>query len=297
MARALKRKAIVRKPSARKKPVRGRKSTTLRTLLRPLAGDSHRRTSIDIHHYLRESILANALPPDTVLSQVEVAECLDVSRTPVREALRMLQDEGLISAEPNYRCRVLGFNPEELELLYASRIMNEGISAAVTVANLSDADFAKLESVYAAMCKAEEKEDFARWIVTHRAFHHMLFSGANPKLQQRMVEDCQRSERYMYNSRQAGLLGMFERAAVEHEEIVRACEERQPALVASMLTGHLARAGFDILKALAPGWEPVTLQSAARFMLCGAAHLDAWPGESGLSHTTTIPATRLGRKR
>ena len=71
-------------------------------------------------------------------------DCLKVSRTPVREAFRMLQEEGLISAEPNYRCRVLGFDPEELELLYASRIMNEGISAAITVENMSDANIEKL---------------------------------------------------------------------------------------------------------------------------------------------------------
>jgi DNA-binding GntR family transcriptional regulator len=273
MTRDLKRKASVPKAPG-KPPARGRKSSRLQTLLRPLPGDSHRRASIDIHRYLRDSILANLLPPDTVLSQVEVAACLEVSRTPVREALRMLQEEGLISAEPNFRCRVLGFNPEELELLYTSRIMNEGVCAAITVANLSAPEFDALESVYQAMSRAGEKRDFDRWIMTHRAFHQLLFSSANARLQQRMVEDCQRSERYIYNSRQAGLSGMFERAAVEHAEIMRACERRQGATVASLLTGHLARACVDILEALAPDWEPVTLRTATRFMLSGAAHLD-----------------------
>jgi len=244
--------------------------------LRPLVGDNRRRAAVDIHHYLRESILATALPPDTVLSQVEVAACLKVSRTPVREAFRMLQEEGLISAEPNYRCRVLGFNPEELELLYASRIMNEGIAAVVTVTKMSDADIGKLAAIFEEMCKSEEQHDFTRWIVTHRAFHQMLFSGANARLQQRMYEDCQRSERYMYNSRQSGLIEMFHRAAVEHREILRACERRQPAVVASLLSSHLSHAAFDILKALTPRWEPITLRAAARFMLCGAAHLDEW---------------------
>lgn len=276
--RAAKRQS--RKPPARKSP-RTRKSPALRKLLRPLVGESHRRAAVDIHRYLRESILANALPPDTILSQVEVARCLEVSRTPVREALRMLQEEGLISAEPNYRCRVLGFNPEELELLYASRIMNEGISAAITVENLSDADLAKLKAKFDEMSDAEKHQDFSRWIVTHRAFHQMLFSGANARLQQRMYEDCQRSERYMFNSRQSGLYDMFERASVEHRDILRACERRQPALVASLLTSHLTRAALDIFKALTPRWEPITLQAAARFMLSGAAHLDAWRGPKG----------------
>src|SRR5664279_5218426 len=121
---------------AKQRP-RSRKVPTLKKILRPLVGDSHRRASVDIHRYLRDLILSNALPPETVLSQVEVADCLKVSRTPVREALRMLMEEGLVKAEPNYRCRVLGFDPRELEALYVSRIANEGIAATVTVQSLS----------------------------------------------------------------------------------------------------------------------------------------------------------------
>jgi DNA-binding GntR family transcriptional regulator len=262
------RKPFLQKNTARKKP------RTLQQLLRPLAGDTHRRASVDIHQYLRNFILANAFPPNTILSQVEVAACLKVSRTPVREAFRMLQEEGLISAEPNYRCRVLAFDPEELELLYASRIMNEGISAAITVANMSDANIEKLSVIFDDMRKDEEQQDLDQWILDHRAFHQMLFSGANPRLQQRMYVDCQRSERYVYNSIQSGLVDIFHRAAVEHCEILQACQKRQSVLVATLLTRHLSRAGIDILKALAPHWDPITLRIAAEFMLSGATHLD-----------------------
>jgi DNA-binding GntR family transcriptional regulator len=258
--------------------ITGRKKTlALRKLLRPLVGDSHRRASVDIHQYLRNSILANTLPANTILSQVEVAECLKVSRTPVREAFRMLQEEGLISAEPNYRCRVLGFDPEELELLYASRIMNEGISAAITVENMSDAAIEKLSAIFNDMRRDEERQNLDQWILDHRAFHQMLFSGANPKLQRRMNVDCQRSERYVYNSIQSALVDISRRAAVEHREILQACKKRQPALVASLLTRHLSRAGIDILKALAPRWDPITLRTATEFMLCGATHLEDRP--------------------
>ena len=266
------RKPFPQESEARSKPL------TLRKLLHPLVGDSHRRASVDIHEYLRNSILKNKLPPDTILSQVEVAGCLKVSRTPVREAFRMLQEEGLISAEPNYRCRVLGFDPEELELLYASRIMNEGISAAITVENMSNADIEKLSGYFENMRKDEQQQDLDRWILDHRAFHQMLFSGANPKLQQRMVVDCQRSERYICNSIQSGLIDIYRRAAAEHREILQACKKGRSALVASLLTRHLSRAGIDILKALAPQWDPMTLRTAARFMLRGAKHLEDTQG-------------------
>ena len=200
----------------------------------------------------------------------------------------MLHKEGLISAEPNYRCRVLGFDPEELELLYVSRVMNEGISAAITVDTMTAADLDDLQALFARMGKAEERQTFSEWIEAHRAFHQRLFSGANAKLQERMCVDCQRSERYIYNAKQSGMTHMFRRAAVEHKAILRACRRRQSALVASLLTRHLADAGIEIIRALAPRWEPTTLRTAVRFMLRGAA--DA-------NHGNRQAATPASRRR
>ena len=258
---------------AKQRP-RPRKVPTLKKILRPLVGDSHRRASVDIHQYLRDLILSNALPPETILSQVEVADCLKVSRTPVREALRMLMEEGLVKAEPNYRCRVLGFDPRELEALYVSRIANEGIAAAVTVKSMTDEDVETLAELLRQLRKDEKEKNLRRWLKNHRAFHQMLFCRANPLLQKRMYIDCQRSERYVYNTVQAGLTELFRRAAVEHQEIYQACKRRQSAAVVTLLTDHLAGAAVDIMAKLAPYWEPTTLHNAARLMRCGAAHLD-----------------------
>ncbi len=263
----------LKRAMAKQRP-RPRKAPTLKKILRPLAGDSHRRASVDIHQYLRDLILSNALPPETILSQVEVAECLKISRTPVREALRMLMEEGLVKAEPNYRCRVLGFDPRELEALYVSRIANEGIAATVTVQNMSDEDVETLADLLRQLRKDEKQHNLRRWLKNHRAFHQMLFCRANPLLQKRMTVDSQRSERYVYNAAQAGLTDIFRRAAIEHEELYQACKRRQPAVVVALLTDHLAAAAIDIIAEFAPNWEPTTLRNAARLMRSGAAHLD-----------------------
>ena len=65
-----------------------------------------------VHAYLRELILNGNLVPGTKLSQVTLAEQLGVSRTPLREVLRMLQEEGLVAIEPNQRTRVAGLDPQ-----------------------------------------------------------------------------------------------------------------------------------------------------------------------------------------
>src|SRR5437016_3110357 len=72
-----------------------------------------RKTSLFVHATLREMILSGRLHPGERLSQARLAESLNVSRTPMREALRMLQEEGLIDAEPDRRPRVRGFDPGE----------------------------------------------------------------------------------------------------------------------------------------------------------------------------------------
>ena len=255
------------------KRTRAGRISPLKAILRPLVGDTHRRASVDIHQYLRDLILSNGLPPDTVLSQVEVAHCLKVSRTPVREALRMLMEEGLVKAEPNYRCRVLGFDPRELEALYVSRMANEGIAALVTVQNMTDRDIEKLAALLRQLNKDEKQHNLRRWLKNHREFHRMLFCRANTLLQKRMQLDCQRSERYVYNTVQAGLSDLFRRAAVEHEKIYKACKRRDPTKVITLLADHLAGAAADIMAEFAPDWEPTTLHDAARLMRSGAAHL------------------------
>src|SRR5580658_10315144 len=86
-----------------------------------------------VHAYLRECILDGTLPPGTKLSQVSLAAQLGISRTPLREVLRMLQEEGLVEIEPNQRTRVAGLDPAELDDIYASRILLETLALSMTI--------------------------------------------------------------------------------------------------------------------------------------------------------------------
>src|SRR5580704_4270594 len=86
-----------------------------------------------LHAYLRECVLDGTLTPGTKLSQVTLARQLGVSRTPLREVLRMLQEEGLVEIEPNQRTRVAGLDPQELDDVYASRILLETLALSMTI--------------------------------------------------------------------------------------------------------------------------------------------------------------------
>src|ERR1700704_190593 len=120
-------------------------------------------SSPGIYEQLREQILDGAFDPATPISQIKLAESLGVSRTPLREALRMLQRDGLIYSEPNRRVRVTALSITDLEELYASRIMIEALALRITVPRATAADFVELDAAMAAMAEAAALRDVALW--------------------------------------------------------------------------------------------------------------------------------------
>ena len=107
-----------------------------------------------VHAYLRECILDGTLSPGTKLSQVSLAAQLGISRTPLREVLRMLQEEGLVEIEPNQRTRVAGLDPQELDDVYASRILLETLALSMTIGHFGAKARAEAKQMLTAMRRA-----------------------------------------------------------------------------------------------------------------------------------------------
>jgi DNA-binding GntR family transcriptional regulator len=91
---------------------------------------------------LRRKILQGELAPGATFSQVQLSTQLGVSRTPLREAVRLLQMEGLLRTDPRRRVRVSPLSTEDFEDLYAIRIALESLAVRLTVPQLSEAELA-----------------------------------------------------------------------------------------------------------------------------------------------------------
>src|SRR6516165_10707210 len=123
-----------------------------------------------VHDRLRRAILRGEFDPKVPLSQVQLAARLGVSRTPLREALRMLQREGLIYSEPNRRVRVAELSVADLEQLYAARVLIETLAVRLTVPKFDTQDLAALNDSLA--CMTERKgHDLDLWEAAHKRFH------------------------------------------------------------------------------------------------------------------------------
>src|SRR5271157_4764863 len=137
-----------------------------------------------LHPRLRNLILEGVYPPGARLSERDLARTFGVSRTPLREVLRMLQREGLVETGRYQRARVAPLDPVALDMLYAGRIQLETLGIALTIPCLQEEEFAELDAALTAMRSAPTMED---WEVPHRRFHQLLFAQAGEQLRATMT--------------------------------------------------------------------------------------------------------------
>jgi GntR family transcriptional regulator, vanillate catabolism transcriptional regulator len=140
----------------------------------------------DVTGSLREMILTGRLQPGQLLRQVEVSEQLGVSRTPLREAFRVLERDGLIrSINGNNTVEVVDYSTEEILELYEVREVLDGLAARLLAKRGMTPDVAlHLEQLLDEMEAAREPYDAGRYGPAHSAFHtHIVEECGNHRLQ------------------------------------------------------------------------------------------------------------------
>jgi DNA-binding GntR family transcriptional regulator len=215
-----------------------------------------------LHAYLRECVLDGTLTPGTKLSQVALAEQLGVSRTPLREVLRMLQEEGLVEIEPNQRTRVAGLDPGELDDIYASRILLETLGLSLTLESFTREQQRLAKKALTAMRKAAKTGDVAAWFDWHAQFHRRLTAGAGSALQKQLTLFADRTIRYLRIYQLAEPQRWQAAGDVEHAAILEALIAHDHAAALSGLAHHLARTAERVLRDCAPGYPRKAVQHA-----------------------------------
>jgi DNA-binding GntR family transcriptional regulator len=215
-----------------------------------------------LHAYLRECILDGRIPPGTKLSQVALAEQLGVSRTPLREVLRMLQEEGYVEFEPNQRMRVAGLDPVELDADYACRILLETLGLSMTMGSIGPRQRREAGRMLTAMRRAARVGDLPGWFGVHHAFHRMLTAGAGEPLLRTLQSLEDRSVRYIRIYQQSEPSDWQTAGDVEHAAILEALATGDDRAALSGLAHHLARTALRVLSDCAPDYAPRAVPQA-----------------------------------
>lgn len=221
-----------------------------------------------VHDRLRQEIISGRVPAGQV-SQVTLARQLDVGRTPLREALRMLQREGLVISEPNRQVRIAELSTTDAEELYVMRVALEGVAARLTVPMLGSDGIAELEGLIAQMDHYMRVGDGDGFRTPHRAFHARLVAGAGARVARTISELFDHAERY-----RATFGGptqeLWDQRTVEHRGIVDAATAGDADLIVRCLLEHYGRTAALIFTGLGDDYDPERLRTAIATMAPGA---------------------------
>ena len=228
-------------------------------------GESDGRHGIGVvaaHDRIRAAILHGELPAGQVMSQLQMVQTLGIGRTPVREALRVLQHEGLIISEPNRRVRIAELSVVDVEQLYVVRITLESLAIRMTLPQLAPNDLAELEGCLAQMDHfAARRETLNSEAGPHPRFHALLVSGLGKRVSRLLAELDDHAARY----RRAYLRltpGSSEIQSREHRGIVDAVQGRNGDQAAARLVAHYVRTAYGVIEQLDPEYEALKLAEA-----------------------------------
>jgi DNA-binding GntR family transcriptional regulator len=137
-----------------------------------------RNASVAATELLREAIVDGRLEPGQRLKEEEVARELGISRTPVREALLVLQAEGLVDATPYRGATVRAHNAEDLDDLYALRALLEGHASRRAAMRITDEGIARLRESCDRFDAVAEADDLRELVKENMFFHNTILDAA-----------------------------------------------------------------------------------------------------------------------
>jgi DNA-binding GntR family transcriptional regulator len=191
---------------------------------------------------LREQILSGALPPGSVLDQVVLARNLQVSTTPVREALRRLEAENLVITSPHREARVAPLSLRELRDLCTVRLELDPLAAAECALKASDEEIDHIVSLIRPRAERPHSTDHD----ANREFHRQIYLHShNPVLVPILDSLWSKCDRYRFLLIESNY---SEFAPDDHERIATALVQRRAAHASALLREHLSRSFSEMVR-------------------------------------------------
>lgn len=204
---------------------------------------------------LREMIIGGELRPGEKIPEQALCLRFGVSRTPLREALKVLAAEGLLQLSPNRGASVARISPEEIDELFPIMGALEALAGEIACTRLRPGDLARLRAMHEEMVEAYGRREVAPYIRLNRAIHDTLFEIAgNSSLTALYNNLMVRIHSVRYIARKSPQ--RWREAVEDHERMMAALEARDGALLAEILREHLHHKAGMVHEALDALSEP-----------------------------------------
>ena len=188
---------------------------------------------------LREDILSGVYKEHDELREITIGEEMGVSRTPVREALRQLELEGLVAIIPNKGAYVTGITPKDVHDIYKIRSMLEGLCARWATMNITENQISELEEIIllsefhlkkASSGKAKQVSEL------DGKFHKVLYIASNSRILEHVLSDF---HKYVQVARTMSVGA--EKSIAEHRDILEAIKSKDADLAERLANEHIMR--------------------------------------------------------
>jgi DNA-binding GntR family transcriptional regulator len=206
--------------------------------------------------HLRDMIMEGVLKPGEKVQEQELSNRFQVSRTPIREALRVLAAEGLLTLTPNRGARIALSTEEEIEELYPLIGALEGLAGELACARITDAEIKRIEELHRKMVAHYRSAEFVASKKLNREIHEAIFAAAgNASLTSFYRNLMIRTHSIRYFVRKSP--ERWQEAIDDHEQIMAALRDRDGARLGQILREHLQHKVGMIKEALGElGKEP-----------------------------------------
>lgn len=215
----------------------------------PITLDNYKPLRELVFESLREAIIQGRLRPGERLMEIQLAEELGVSRTPVREAIRKLELEGLVLMIPRKGAYVSQISMKDIADVFEIRRALEGLAARLAAERATDEEIERLERALVKISEVAEADDLSGAVALDTDFHEELMAAShNPRLSQLVSNLREQIQRFRLTS--LSHPGRVKLAVEEHRKIVDAIAGRDAELAQNLAYEHIENAENSLMEVI-----------------------------------------------
>ncbi|WP_105614212.1 GntR family transcriptional regulator [Vallitalea okinawensis] len=198
-----------------------------------------------VYSKIRDDILKGRYSTDEPIKEMQVSKELGVSRTPVREALRQLELEELVTIIPNKGAFVTGITPKDIQDIYAIRSLVEGLSAKWAAKNATDQQIKELEEVLDLFEFFYKRGNFEQLHELDNKFHKQIYDISGSRILKHVLSDF---HNYAQRVRKASLesSGRAEVSLSEHKDILTAIKNHDMKNAEKLMNKHVKNTAKNV---------------------------------------------------
>ncbi|MDI6631653.1 MAG: GntR family transcriptional regulator [Bacillota bacterium] len=217
--------------------------------LLPVKLDNYKPLREVVFESLREAIINGVLKPGERLMEVQLAEELGVSRTPVREAIRKLELEGLVVMLPRRGAYVAGISVKDMADVFEVRAALEALAAGLAAERITEEEMEELERSLVEILEVSDTQDLDTIVAYDTRFHDIIYRASRNTWLIQIISNLQ-DQLQRFRMTTLSRPGRMREAVEEHKKIVEAISERNSELAAQLAREHIENAESSLLSGL-----------------------------------------------